>query len=225
MISGPSERREPSESAGEHPPEYPEEHLPESRKETAPRLLVGLGNPGPQYAGTRHNVGFAVLDLLATRLGVEPTGFRVGGRRIADLYHDPEHGFALLWPLSYMNLSGGPVVAALRAVEAVPRTVFVITDDFHLPLGAIRTRASGSAGGHNGLTSVEESLGTQEYPRMRIGVGDPSGEAADYVLSRFRRSEEKVVEEMLETASWAAEDWVKGASVEDIQARYNRRMP
>lgn len=185
------------------------------------RLLLGLGNPGAEYAGTRHNVGFEALDLLAVRLGLawsaEGKALRaehVGTRTV------------LVKPTTYMNRSG----IALRqawfdyGLEEAEQ-LFVITDDFHLPLGALRLRAAGSPGGHNGLASLEEQLGTDAYPRLRIGVGEPGKDTVDFVLSRFSAAEQPVVEETLETASWAAEDWTRGASMEDLQARYNRRTP
>lgn len=190
-----------------------------------PRLVVGLGNPGSEYEGSRHNVGFAALDRYARRLGARPGSLKADGRRYGDLYRSPDGRFGLLWPGTYMNLSGGAVLAAVRQLETLPAAIFVISDDFHLPLGALRARAGGTAGGHNGLKSVEQALGTQDYPRLRIGVGAPLGETVDYVLSRFRRHELETVEETLETASWAAEDWALGASMERIQARYNRRSP
>lgn len=186
---------------------------------------MGLGNPGPEYENTRHNVGFRVLDLLAIRLGVEPSGLKAAGQRLGQLYRSPGSDFALLWPTTFMNLSGGPVEAARRQLDTDPHSILVITDDFHLPLGAIRIRAEGSSGGHNGLKSIERSLGTRHYPRLRLGVGDPRGSTVDFVLSRFRASEKKVVEESLETCSFAAEDWVRGGPIEDLQARYNRRTP
>ncbi|KAA3604486.1 MAG: aminoacyl-tRNA hydrolase [Planctomycetota bacterium] len=189
------------------------------------RLLVGLGNPGPQYTDTRHNVGFVTLDLVAQRLDVEPTGLRHGGQRIGDLYRAGDDAFALLWPLTYMNLSGRAVAAAMQQLKLGPESLFVVLDDFHLELGALRIRPKGSPGGHNGLKSIEQFLGTSEYARLRIGVGMPKGAAVDHVLNRFRRSEQAVVEETLETASFAAEDWIRGISLEEIQTKYNRRTP
>jgi len=202
------------------------EAQPEPAAPHGPRLVVGLGNPGAKYAGTRHNVGFDVLDLYAHRLQREPESFSVAGQNMADAIVAKDESFVLFWPLTYMNLSGRAVVAALRHFEADPAQILVVTDDFHLPLGALRVRAAGSCGGHNGLRSIEECLGTDAYARLRIGVGEPRDSTVDFVLDTFRTAEEPIIEETLETCSWAAEDWAtRGASVEDLQARYNRRKP
>lgn len=204
----------------------PAEEVPQETAEPrGPRLVVGLGNPGAQYAGTRHNVGFDVLDLYAHRLQREPEPLRAGGQSLADVIVAADESFVLLWPLTYMNLSGRAVVAALRHFEADPAQILILTDDFHLPLGGLRVRAAGSPGGHNGLRSIEECLGSDQYARLRIGVGEPRDSTVDFVLDGFRSSEQPIIEETLETCSWAAEDWAKGASVEDLQARYNRRKP
>ncbi len=217
MISG--SRRGPEDA------ESPAEAVAGGDPRAACRVVVGLGNPGREYAHTRHNVGFDALDRLAVRLGIVPSHLRAGGSRLGRWYRDPERRFALLWPLTYMNRSGRAVAAALREVEAPPAALLVLVDDFHLPLGVIRVRPGGSAGGHKGLLSIEGALGTQEYPRLRLGVGDPRGDAVEHVLSPFRRAEAPVVDEALDRVSWAAEDWVRGISIEELQARYNRRAP
>lgn len=203
-----------------------------------PRLVVGLGNPGPEYAGTRHNVGFATLDLLATRRGGAPSVLKVGGRRLARILTPPdrrpseptsepppEPRWGLLWPLTYMNLSGPAVRAALARLGSAPASLFVLCDDFHLELGALRARPGGSSGGHKGLGSIESALGTRDFARLRIGVGDPGGDAVEFVLSRFSRAEREVVDETVGAAAQAAEDWILGASIDEIAARYNRRKP
>lgn len=213
-------------------PQQPEQPEPTTSKEaesapapSGPRLIVGLGNPGGKYVATRHNVGFDAIDLFASRLNREPEPLTVGGQRVADWVVDEEQGFALLWPLTFMNRSGGPVAAALRELQSDIAQMLVLTDDFHLTLGALRARGAGSAGGHNGLRSIEDCLQTQEYARLRIGVGNPRSSTVDFVLDTFRADEQDVIEETLIAASSAAEDWAKGASIEDIQARYNRRKP
>ncbi len=185
------------------------------------RLVFGLGNPGPEYAGTRHNVGFDVLDLLAARrrLRWEP-----GGSALRAAW--PESRCLLVKPLTFMNRSGSALRQAWRDTSPDgPASLFVVTDDFHLPLGGLRLRTAGSTGGHNGLASLEETLGSQDYPRLRVGVGDPGADSVDFVLSTFSPAERRVIEESLTTASWCVEDWVLGASLDVLQTRYNRRSP
>ncbi len=185
------------------------------------RLAVGLGNPGAQYAGTRHNVGFDVLDLFAARLRL-PWEARGAALRAAW----PDARCVLVKPLTFMNRSGSAVQQAWRDfAPAGPAALFVITDDFHLPLGALRVRPEGSTGGHNGLASIVEALGRQDFPRLRIGVGDPGHDPVDFVLTPFSAAERPIVEESLTTASWCVEDWARGASLDALQARYNRRSP
>ncbi len=199
----------PGPGSGENPPQQ------------GWRVLLGLGNPGSDYVGTRHNVGFEVLDLLAARLGLE---WKAEGRALRAA--DTTRKVVLLKPTTYMNRSGIALRHAwLDYGLAEAEQLFVITDDFNLDLGALRLRAAGSPGGHNGLASLEEQLGTDVYPRMRIGVGEPGSDSVDFVLSKFSVAQQPTVEETLETASWAAEDWVGGTSLEELQTRYNRRKP
>ena len=185
------------------------------------RLVLGLGNPGADYAGTRHNVGFDTLDLCAIRLGL--TWQREQNVLLAEI---PEARCTLVKPLTYMNRSGVALRQSWLHYElSDPSQIFVITDDFHLPLGGLRIRAEGSPGGHNGLASIEEQLGCQEYPRLRIGVEEPGLNSVEFVLTTFSAAEKDVIEETLMTSSWIVEDWVKGVSLEDLQAQYNRRKP
>lgn len=185
------------------------------------RLVLGLGNPGAEYANTRHNVGFDVLDLFASRRRLSWT---IQGPSLEAIL--PEARTVLVKPLTYMNRSGA---ALLRQMQErgplLPASIFVITDDFHLPLGGLRLRSSGSSGGHNGLASLEAALGSQDFPRLRVGVGPAGGDPVDFVLSPFSANERPVIEETLMTASWCVEDWLLGASLEALQARYNRRSP
>jgi len=188
------------------------------------RLVLGLGNPGAEYAGTRHNVGFDVLDLFASRRNL---AWSFQGSAMEAVL--PDLRTALLKPLGFMNRSGAALQQQLLRRGPVPPTsIFVITDDFHLPLGGLRLRAAGSSGGHNGLGSLEEALGCQDFPRLRLGIGEPgpSGQdAVDFVLAPFTAAERPVMEESLMTASWCVEDWILGASLEALQTRYNRRSP
>jgi PTH1 family peptidyl-tRNA hydrolase len=185
------------------------------------RLVFGLGNPGPEYAGTRHNVGFDVLDLLVARRRLR---WESGGSALRAAW--PEFRCLLVKPLTFMNRSGSALRQAWRdTAPDGPGSLFVVTDDFHLPLGGLRLRTSGSTGGHNGLASLEEALGSQDYPRLRVGVGDPGADSVDFVLTTFSPAERPVIEESLLTASWCVEDWVLGASLDALQTRYNRRLP
>src|SRR5579871_4751589 len=161
-------------------------------------LIVGLGNPGPQYLLTRHNIGFLVLDAWADEDGFR---FREERARHSQAAQEPD-GTRLVKPTTYMNESGRAVAAWLDWLKLTPAGLLVIVDDVALPLGQIRVRPAGSAGGHNGLRSIEAALGTPAYARVRCGVGAvPPGWALEkWVLSRFRGDEEEAVGEMIGTA-------------------------
>jgi PTH1 family peptidyl-tRNA hydrolase len=191
-------------------------------------LIVGLGNPGRRYAGTRHNVGFDVLDLLARRHGAEwtmaPRGIEAvvaaGLSRTA-----PEKGKLLLAkPLTFMNLSGHAVGDLLRFFKIELPGLFVIVDDVNLELGRLRARASGSAGGHNGLKSLIAQLGTEAFARLRIGVGrgDARRDLSDHVLAKFEPEERPIVAEAVERTADAAELFVTDG-IALVMNRYNRR--
>jgi PTH1 family peptidyl-tRNA hydrolase len=184
------------------------------------KLVVGIGNPGRRYEGTRHNAGFVVVDRLAARHGVDLRNSRLynaetGRGRIAG------EKVALAKPRSYVNLSG-PVVAKLaRDLDAEAEDVLVVCDDLALPVGTIRLREGGSHGGHNGLRSVLGVLGTTEVPRLRLGIGDArGGDAADYVLARFGRAEAETMDEVYDRAADCVEAWVREGPVAAMN-RYN----
>lgn len=168
--------------------------------------MLGLGNPGPEYDGTRHNVGFAVVDRLAARLGLD---FRRAGR--AECARRQEEGgprWLLAKPNTYMNLSGRAATQLLADCQTPPQ-LLVVCDDLHLDLGRLRCRLKGSAGGQNGLASILQALGTQEVPRLRLGIGDPGGMPwEDYVLRRFKPAEREEVERMTERAADVVQDWL-----------------
>ncbi len=168
-------------------------------------LVAGLGNPGPQYASNRHNVGFMVADLLAGRIG---SGFRrdrsraqAASGRLAGL------PVTLAKPMTFMNLSGGPVAALAGFYKIPPERVVIVHDELDLPFGAIRLKLGGGDNGHNGLRSVTGRLGTREYHRVRVGIGRPSGrqDPADFVLTDFRPAERKELPLVLELAADAVE--------------------
>ena len=170
------------------------------------KLVAGLGNPGDKYRGTRHNIGFDVLDLIAQRHRLVFDDWKTAGH-LAD-WRRVDERVLLLKPLSFMNLSG----VALSAVKSFfkPDDLLIVCDDVNLPLGRLRARPSGSEGGHNGLRSVAEMLGTTDYPRLRIGVGrgDTRRDLADHVLARFDPDELPAVEDTVAPAADAVETWI-----------------
>lgn len=176
------------------------------------RLVAGLGNPGGEYAGTRHNIGFAILDELARRHGCV---FEKDARS-RSLLARWEDVF-LLKPQTWMNLSGEAVGAVCRFFKIAPEQVLVVYDDAALPLGRLRLRPQGSAGGHNGLASIIQHLGTDAVPRLRAGIGAPTGTLHDHVLSRFRAEEQPLVEKMLGRAA----DAVQTVKLDGLAAAMN----
>lgn len=184
------------------------------------KLLVGLGNPGRGYEGTRHNVGFDVLEILARRAGSPVRRARFQGDTVqATLRGCP---VLLLWPLTWMNLSGSSVLAARDFYKIDDGDILVICDDFQLSTDTIRLRSSGSAGGQNGLADVLSRLGGTSIPRLRVGVGPlPAGwKSADFVLGKFSKSERTAVDGLLERAADAAEEWV-ALGIQAAMNRYN----
>lgn len=172
-----------------------------------PALVVGLGNPGPQYEGTRHNVGTRVAALLAARAGAGR--FSVHKRSNSDVAQGRLAGrpVTVAVPRTYMNLSGGPVAGLVQYFSIPPGEVIVIHDELDLDFGVVRLKRGGGEGGHNGLRSISRSLGTKDYLRVRFGVGRPPGrqDPADYVLKRFSGAENKELDLGLDLAADAAE--------------------
>jgi len=171
--------------------------VPESAPDDAPWLVVGLGNPGPGYAGNRHNVGAMVLDRLAADLRERFSRHRARAD-VAEVRLPPAGGrpgprLVLAKPGSYMNESGGPVSGLVRFYRVDPARVLVVHDELDLPFGDLRLKQDGGEGGHNGLRSISQSLGTRNYCRLRFGIGRPPGrmDAADYVLKDFSGAERK----------------------------------
>lgn len=173
------------------------------------KLIVGLGNPGPEYRNTRHNVGFCVADLLAERF---KTGFdreKYNGL-LADAVIEGERAL-FLKPMTFMNLSGECAARAMRYQGLTPEDLLVVVDDVNLPLGKLRLRTSGSAGGHNGLISIIQHLGTDAFARLRLGVGrsDAGKQLRDHVLGRFTPSEKEPVDDMVKQAADAVECFIR----------------
>lgn len=183
------------------------------------KVICGLGNPGEKYRLTRHNIGFRVVDLLADRWGLTGQGrVRDGAARLE--VERPEGRVLLVKPLKFMNLSGGALRAALRQQPVeVEEDLLVITDDVDLPLGRLRLRRDGSAGGHNGLRDIIAALGTDRFNRLRVGIGRPGSSRAtvDHVLATFKPAEREVADEAIATAADAAELWLR----EGIEAAMN----
>lgn len=185
------------------------------------KLIVGLGNPGREYVGTRHNVGFDAIDALAKKLGwVRSAGeFERNSRNAFDgLAMDAnvtiagkEEKVMLLKPQTYMNLSGRSVAGAAGFFRVTPEELMVVLDDLALDCGRLRIRSSGSSGGHNGLKDIERALGSNQYPRLRIGIGAPPAfiPGKDYVLQRFTEEQRKLVNPALERAAGALMQWME----------------
>jgi peptidyl-tRNA hydrolase, PTH1 family len=186
------------------------------------KIVVGLGNPGARYAGTRHNVGYAVIDLLAD----SPHTGRFQGRFQAQVaeWSDGREKILLAKPETFMNLSGRSVRQLVDFYQLPMEALLVVCDDVNLPLGKLRVRARGSHGGHNGLRDIQNHLGTAEYARLRIGVGRPGEtggpDLVDHVLGRFRPSEQAVMADAVERAAQAVMVWVEQGT-EACMNQYN----
>ena len=185
------------------------------------KLIVGIGNPGKEYEQTRHNLGFRVVDRLAERWGVARMKRRFHAR-MAEVSRADDR-LALMKPQTFVNESGLAVGEAARWYKAEPKDVLVVLDDFNLSVGRAKVGAGGSAGGHNGMTSIIQVLGTNAFPRLRMGIGSESVRCdRDFVLSTFREDELPAVEEMLQTAVHAVLSWLDDG-IAICMNRFNRR--
>lgn len=195
------------------------------RKPSCDWLIVGLGNPGDNYARTRHNVGFRAVDRLAERLGTRLDRAKFRGLYGQALWQGQK--LILLKPQTFMNASGLSVMDAARFYKLPPERVLVLSDDISLEVGRLRVRASGSAGGHNGIKSIIGALNSEAFPRVKIGVGAkpcPEHELADWVLSNFTASEEKRLVPALDDAGLAALEVLQNG-VPEAANRFNGRKP
>jgi PTH1 family peptidyl-tRNA hydrolase len=191
------------------------------------KLVVGLGNPGPQYVGTRHNVGFQVLDRLAqeakvlfqpaTRLEVQ-----VGSRSFS-FARLPARDALLFKPEAYMNLSGEVVASVMTSLGIEPAQCLVVYDDFDLPLGGLRIRPHGGPGTHNGMRSIVNALATDRFPRLRVGIGPARTDAARHVLERFTPEERTEIEISVAEAAEAITDWLASGDIEGSMTRFHSR--
>ena len=188
-------------------------------------LIVGLGNPGKEYEKTRHNAGFRALDILAQKLGC-----KVDKGKFQGLYGQVNYSgrkLLLLKPQTYMNLSGRSVLQLSAYFHVPPQRIIVLFDDISLEPGRLRIRADGSAGGHNGIKSIIDQVGSQDFPRVKIGVGakaHPEQDLADWVLSTFSSLEEKALQSALERAAEAALCIIE-KGVPEAANRYNGSRP
>lgn len=185
------------------------------------KLVVGLGNPGREYVGTRHNVGFEVVERLAEKVGWMKAGEfdRVARTKFDGLLYDGSvsrtggemERLMLLKPTTYMNLSGQAVQAAMGFYQLTPEDVMIVLDDLALPCGKLRIRTGGSDGGHNGLKDIQRALGTNQYPRLRMGVDAPPQPIAgrDYVLGRFSPDQRQQIDPAIDRASGAILMWME----------------
>ena len=188
------------------------------------RLILGLGNPGSKYEGTRHNVGFEVVDRVAERCGVmlQPhshTNSVAGKGR----WHG--YSFVMAKPLTWMNLSGQTARSYQRRMSLDSQEILVVLDDIHLPFGVVRIRKSGGSGGHNGMQNIIDALGSDQIPRLRIGIsGDfEHGSQSDYVLSRFDDLEIKLLDQILDHSRDAVLEYIN-KGVEGAMNQYNRQL-
>ncbi len=172
------------------------------------KVVIGLGNPGSQYIRTRHNIGWMVLDRLADRAGLSGRQkSRDASVTVRGRYRDID--LALVKPTTFMNLSGVAVRKVLARDHVPLEDMLVVVDDFDLPLGRLRLREEGSAGTHNGLRSIVAEMGTQKFPRLRVGIGGHGGSAIDHVLSAFTADEQADLDRVLDAAADAVESWAR----------------
>ncbi len=172
------------------------------------KVVVGLGNPGSRYAGTRHNIGWLVVDRLAERAGWDGRGRQRDSSSVVGGRYDGLD-LTLVKPLTYMNDSGLAVRKVMVREHAPLADILIVADDFALPFGKLRFRESGSHGGHNGLRSIIDELATEKFSRLRVGIGDPVRNARDHVLSTFAPDEVQRLDELLDAAADGVEAWAR----------------
>jgi PTH1 family peptidyl-tRNA hydrolase len=185
-------------------------------------LIVGLGNPGAEYARSRHNAGFMLADRLAARWGAVWRAQEKFQARVAPAQAEGQRCL-LCEPLTFMNASGTAVVALVNYYQAPLSRLLVLVDDADLPLGEIRLRGRGSSGGHHGLESIEQALGTRDFARLRLGIGrraEDGRQITGYVLGRFRREEADLLAKVLDRAADQAACWL-GAGIHQAMNRFN----
>lgn len=185
-------------------------------------IIAGLGNPGKEYQKTRHNAGFLVLDQLALRMDGKLNEHKF--ESILGRVEYAGHRALLLKPQTFMNRSGEAIAQVINFYKIKPDHLLVVVDDFNLELGALRFRAKGSAGGHHGLESIEQQLGTTDFKRLRVGIGTTDKKDADFVLGTFGKEEMAVIKETVTRAAEAIA-YLLGHSFENTMNRYNLKEP
>ncbi|MET3921263.1 aminoacyl-tRNA hydrolase [Arthrobacter sp. UYEF20] len=190
-------------------------------------LIVGLGNPGAEYAHNRHNVGQMVLDELASRLGGRFKSHKSRAQVLEGRLGIGGPRLVLAKPLSYMNVSGGPVSALARFYDIDPGHVIAVHDEIDIPFNTVKLKIGGGEGGHNGLRDISKALATKDYPRIRVGVGRPPGrmDTADYVLKDFSAAEKKELPFLLDSAADAVEVLVRDGLLAAQQQFHPAKAP
>ncbi len=185
------------------------------------KVIIGLGNPGKQYEDTRHNVGFLAIDTLSKELQIPLTTMKFRG--IIGEGNVQGEKVLLVKPQTYMNLSGETVGQIVSFYKLTAQDIVVIYDDLDLPVGKLRLREKGSAGGHNGIKSIIAHLGTQDFSRIKIGIDrpEPGKSVSDYVLHSFPKSDWPHIQDAIQSAAKASEDWIKGDSFLTVMNHYN----
>jgi PTH1 family peptidyl-tRNA hydrolase len=193
----------------------------ETKEDASMKLIAGLGNPGNEYENTRHNVGFMVLDALAGHFGTK-IGQKKFNALVEEVYADGTK-LLLVKPQQYMNRSGQAIVTAAGYYKLVSTEMLIVTDDMALDVGRIRLRAKGSSGGHKGLKDIMARLGSDNFPRLRVGIGDSGRmDSADYVLSRFSADERAAIDKTVQTAVEAVLCWLRDG-IDIAMTRYNAK--
>ena len=190
------------------------------------KLVVALGNIGREYAGTRHNIGFMTADLLAERWG-DTEAWRKADNAFYLEKRMPEKCWVIK-PTTYMNNSGVAAADFANFYHIPPEDVLVIQDDMDLPVGTLRIHRKGSSGGHNGLKSIERALGSQAYPRIKVGIGHPVHQeqaVISHVLHPFQGEDKEKIQEAIAQAADAVEAWMKGAAVGELMQQFNKKAP
>lgn len=185
------------------------------------RLLAGLGNPGNKYDGTRHNIGFDIIDSFLSRHNLEMTDqiFRAD----YTIYHHNGEKILIMKPFTYMNLSGEAILPMMSYFGIGMDDILIIHDDLDLEVGRLRLRQKGSSGGQRGMQSIIDLLGSNEFKRMKVGIGRPAPgwKVVDHVLAPFRREEQEAITQGIHRATDVLDDWAKGQTFEQLMQKYN----